>query len=132
LDHPNYSIANFRRTWWDRDLGLGGRVVVKDENSGIIQTKLIHLPYPVARIPTLAPHFGAAANGPFNPETNTTPIIALEPNDPAENELRPDEVGAPLAGRHNIRLLRVIAKELGVPGIMKIAFIHVTHETDAV
>ncbi|KAK9376659.1 peptidase M18 [Lipomyces chichibuensis] len=102
-------------TWWDRDLGLGGRVVVKDENSGIIQTKLIHLPYPVARIPTLAPHFGAAANGPFNPETNTTPIIALEPNDPAENELRPDEVGAPLAGRHNIRLLRVIAKELGVP-----------------
>ncbi|KAK9365517.1 peptidase M18 [Lipomyces kononenkoae] len=102
-------------TWWDRDLGLGGRVVVKDEKTGIIQTKLIHLPYPVARIPTLAPHFGAPANGPFNPETNTTPIIALEPSDPAENELRPDEVGAPLAGKHNIRLLRVIAKELGVP-----------------
>ncbi|KAK9481042.1 peptidase M18 [Lipomyces japonicus] len=100
-------------TWWDRDLGLGGRVVVKRAD-GVIQTKLLHIPYPVARIPTLAPHFGAPANGPFNLETNTTPIIALEPNDPSENELRPDEVNAPLADKHNIRLLRVVAEEVGV------------------
>ncbi|KAK9453623.1 aminopeptidase I zinc metalloprotease-domain-containing protein [Dipodascopsis uninucleata] len=101
-------------TWWDRDLGLGGRVVIKNDND-VIQTKLIHLPYPIARIPTLAPHFGAPSQGPFNKETQMTPIIGLEPGNPAENELLPEEVGAPLADKHNIRLLRIVAKELGVP-----------------
>ncbi|KAK9364915.1 peptidase M18 [Lipomyces kononenkoae] len=100
-------------TWWDRDLGLGGRVVVRDVD-GTFKTKLLSIPYPVARIPTLAPHFGAPAHGPFNLETNTTPIIALEPSDSSENDLRPDEIDAPLAGKHNIRLLRIIASELKV------------------
>merc|ERR1711881_588020 len=64
-------------TWWDRDLGIGGRVLVK-ESSGKVVTKLVKLPWPIARIPTLAPHFGAAASGPFNPETQMVPIIGLE------------------------------------------------------
>lgn len=64
-------------TWWDRDLGVGGRVIVKNSN-GKIETKLVKLDYPIARIPTLAPHFGSAANGPFNPETQMVPIIGLE------------------------------------------------------
>lgn len=50
-------------TWWDRDLGIGGRVLVK-EGSKIV-SKLVKLDWPIARIPTLAPHFGAAAQGPF-------------------------------------------------------------------
>ncbi|KAK9490633.1 peptidase M18 [Lipomyces doorenjongii] len=100
-------------TWWDRDLGLGGRVVVRNAD-GIFKTKLLSIPYPIARIPTLAPHFGAPALGPFNLEINTTPIIGLEPLDPSENNLKPEEVGAPLAGKHNIRLLRVIASALNV------------------
>ena len=32
-------------TWWDRDLGIGGRVLVK-ESSGKIVTKLMKLPWP--------------------------------------------------------------------------------------
>jgi len=32
-------------TWWDRDLGIGGRVLVK-ESSGKIVTKLVKLPWP--------------------------------------------------------------------------------------
>merc|ERR1711881_193188 len=64
-------------TWWDRDLGIGGRVLVK-ESSGKVVTKLVKLDWPIARIPTLAPHFGAAASGPFNPETQMVPIIGLE------------------------------------------------------
>ncbi|KAK9481037.1 peptidase M18 [Lipomyces japonicus] len=100
------------KTWWDRDLGIGGRVLIKTKN-GVIKTKLVQIPYPIARIPTLAPHFGAPANGPFNLETNTTPIIALEDGS-KENELLPEEVGAPLVDKHNIRLLRVIANELDV------------------
>lgn len=64
-------------TWWDRDLGVGGRVVIKNSN-GRIETKLVKLDYPIARIPTLAPHFGSAASGPFNPETQMVPIVGLE------------------------------------------------------
>ncbi|RMZ79173.1 hypothetical protein DV738_g3469, partial [Chaetothyriales sp. CBS 135597] len=55
-------------TWWDRDLGIGGRVLVRAKD-GKIQERLVKLDWPIARIPTLAPHFGAAANGPFNKET---------------------------------------------------------------
>lgn len=63
-------------TWWDRDLGIGGRVHIKSGDK--IVTKLVKLDWPIAKIPTLAPHFGAAAAGPFNQETNMVPIIGLE------------------------------------------------------
>ncbi|KAK4501420.1 hypothetical protein PRZ48_007229 [Zasmidium cellare] len=68
-------------TWWDRDLGIGGRVHIKKGDK--IVTKLVKLDWPIAKIPTLAPHFGAAAQGPFNPETNMVPIIGLEGTDSA-------------------------------------------------
>ena len=63
-------------TWWDRDLGIGGRVLVKEDDK--IVTKLVSLSWPIAKIPTLAPHFGSAAVGPFNKETQMVPIIGLE------------------------------------------------------
>ncbi|KAL9032780.1 MAG: hypothetical protein Q9180_006309, partial [Flavoplaca navasiana] len=60
----------FNKTWWDRDLGIGGKVLVKDKSTGKIGTKLVKLDHPIARIPTLAPHFGAPAYDPNpNPET---------------------------------------------------------------
>jgi len=68
-------------TWWDRDLGIAGRVLVK-ESSGKIVTRLVKLPHPIARIPTLAPHFGAVAYGPFNPETQMVPVIGLDNSGP--------------------------------------------------
>lgn len=33
-------------TWWDRDLGIGGKVVVKDTETGKIVTKLVKLDWP--------------------------------------------------------------------------------------
>ncbi|KAL9116636.1 MAG: hypothetical protein Q9187_006840, partial [Circinaria calcarea] len=44
------------QTWIDRDLGVGGRVFVKD-SKGKIETRLVKLGWPIARIPSLAPHF---------------------------------------------------------------------------
>ena len=70
-------------TWWDRDLGIAGRVLVK-ESSGKVVSKLVSLPWPIARIPTLAPHFGAPAYGPFNKETNMVPIIGLDNSDSSD------------------------------------------------
>lgn len=33
-------------TWWDRDLGVGGRVLVKDEKTGKISSNLVKLGHP--------------------------------------------------------------------------------------
>lgn len=99
-------------TWWDRDLGLGGRLIVRDGNK--ITTKLVRIPHPIARIPTLAPHFGAPANGPFNLETQAVPIVGLVPE---SQELKPteDEKQCPIFDKHSLRLLRALSKYGGVP-----------------
>lgn len=106
-----YSGA-FNSTWWDRDLGLGGRVICRE--NGKITSKLVKIPHPVARIPTLAPHFGKVAEPPFNPETQMTPVVGLtEGND----ELEPptdDEKKSPLFGKHNLKVLRAISKYSGI------------------
>ncbi|RDA90730.1 hypothetical protein CP533_4036 [Ophiocordyceps camponoti-saundersi (nom. inval.)] len=64
-------------TWWDRDLSLGGRVIVSDKASSTTSVRLVNLDWPVARIPTLAPHFGAGGFGDVNKETQAVPIIGL-------------------------------------------------------
>ena len=38
--------GGLNETWWDRDLGVGGRVVVKDPKTGKITTKLVKLGWP--------------------------------------------------------------------------------------
>jgi aminopeptidase I len=63
-------------TWWDRDLGIGGRVQIKEGDK--IVTRLVKLGWPIAKIPSLAEHFGAPAAGPFNKETQMVPIIGLD------------------------------------------------------
>jgi len=69
--------GSLNSTWWDRDLGVGGRVIIKNPD-GKIESRLVNLDWPIARVSTLAPHFGAPANGPFNKETQMIPIIGLE------------------------------------------------------
>ena len=101
-------------TWWDRDLGIGGRVIVKGKD-GKIEEKLVKLDWPIARIPTLAPHFGAAAAGPFNPETNMIPIIGLDNSDVSGKE-QPSlnlPVGTFVATQPE-RLVRAIAGQMDI------------------
>jgi aminopeptidase I len=33
-------------TWWDRDLGIGGRVLVRDLGTGRVETRLVKLGWP--------------------------------------------------------------------------------------
>lgn len=95
--------------WWDRDLGVGGRILVKGRDK--VELRLVDLtPHPIAKIPTLAPHFGAPAVGPFNLETQAVPVVGYgsEP-EPTEAEKK-----APLYGRHSLALLRYVARLAGV------------------
>ena len=94
-----------QRTWWDRDLSIGGRVLYED-SQGSVHVTNIKSPHPIGRIPTLAPHFGAPALGPFNLETHMTPIIGL---DSTSQEDGTKSEGASL-GVHSVELLAFIQK----------------------
>ncbi|KAF4449833.1 hypothetical protein F53441_7028 [Fusarium austroafricanum] len=99
-------------TWWDRDLSIGGRVIVRDEGTGKTTTKLVKLDWPIARIPTLAPHFGVGMMGTNNAETQAVPIIGLESSQRAS----PEALG-PVGSFVNTqppRLVELIAKELKI------------------
>jgi aminopeptidase I len=112
--------GGMNNTWWDRDLGIGGRVLVKEH--GKIVSKLVKLDWPIARIPTLAPHFGAAAVGPFNKETQMVPIIGLDNSDLSgfshseEGEFKLSVLGGEgtFAATQPERLVRAISKELSI------------------
>lgn len=115
-------------TWWDRDLGIGGRVLVKE--NGKIVTKLVKLDWPIARIPTLAPHFGAAANGPFNKETQMVPIVGLDNSDfggsatEDEEEWKAGLLGGEgtFAATQPERLVKAISGELGITNCKQFMF----------
>lgn len=105
--------GGLNKTWWDRDLSIGGRVIVRDEESGKTSSKLVKLGWPIAKIPTLAPHFGVGMMGNNNAETEAVPIIGLEgPNDSAEAEALGDANS--FVRTQPPRLVKLIAKELGI------------------
>lgn len=113
-------------TWMDRDLGIGGRVLVKDMKSGKIETKLVKLDWPIARIPTLAPHFGAPSHGPFNLETQMVPIIGLDNSDISRTHEpetpKPTFLGgaSTFAATQPERLVNAIASELQIQEVSTI------------
>ncbi|KAK2811529.1 hypothetical protein FQN50_002152 [Emmonsiellopsis sp. PD_5] len=106
-------------TWWDRDLGIGGRVLVRDPKTGVVESKLVKLDWPIARVPTLAVHFGTPSQGPFNKETQMVPIIGVDNSDLFGNQNDVEHVDKKIekgsfASTQPPKLVKVIAKELGV------------------
>lgn len=107
------------QTWFDRDLGIGGRVFVKNRDTGKVEPRLAKLDRPIARIPTIAPHFGMRPEGQANTETRMIPIIGIDNSDLVEKR---EEMQPPmLRGASGIfattqpeRLVRAISKDIGV------------------
>lgn len=85
----------------DRDLGIGGRLLVKDSKGKISQHLVDSTPHPIAHIPTLAPHFGDPAVGPFNTETKAVPVIGFSQG--KEDDPVPTEAERGLPCMENIR-----------------------------
>ncbi|KAJ5099575.1 hypothetical protein N7532_006576 [Penicillium argentinense] len=103
-------------TWWDRDLGIGGRVLIRDPHTGKVENKLVKLDWPIARIPTLAQHFGAPASGPFNKETQMVPITGVDNSDLFEKPTTEssDIPAGTFAATQPEKLVKIISKEIGV------------------
>ncbi|KFA62198.1 hypothetical protein S40285_01669 [Stachybotrys chlorohalonatus IBT 40285] len=100
-------------TWWDRDLSIGGRVIVRDADTGKTSSRLVKLDWPIAKIPTLAPHFGQGMMGQNNPETQAVPIIGLESS---SNDAEAETLGpaGSFVNTQPPKLVKLIAKELGI------------------
>jgi aspartyl aminopeptidase len=99
-------------TWFDRDLGLAGRVIVRESDSSF-KSKLLLINKPILRIPTLAIHLDREVSQgfTFNKETHLRPVIAtaaraqLESTTPSADDKKPKS-------KHSSVLLQLIAKEL--------------------
>ncbi|KAF8470834.1 putative vacuolar aminopeptidase 1 [Kalaharituber pfeilii] len=102
-------------TWFDRDLGIGGRVLVK-QSDGKIASRLVKLGWPIARIPTLAPHFGIPTSGAFNKETQMVPVIGIESSVEAlEQHMKAhNTLDGCFASTQPPKLVQLIANELGI------------------
>lgn len=79
-------------TWFDRDLSIAGRAMVKGKD-GSITHRLVKIEKPILRIPTLAVHLDRQETFTFNKETQLFPIAGL-----AAAELNRQGKGAAAAG----------------------------------
>ena len=121
-------------TWFDRDLSIAGRAMVKDEKGNYVQ-KLVKVEKPILRIPTLAIHLDRSASFEPNKETELFPIaglVAAELNrtgakeggqaedkkvSESENEGKANQTFQPLkilSDRHHPYVVEIIAEHAGV------------------
>lgn len=124
-------------SWFDRDLGVAGRAMVRNGDGSIVQ-KLLKIDRPILRIPTLAIHLDRQADFSFNKETQLFPIAGLVEAElnrtagaPASTEVDSGEF-SPLKAiteRHHPYLVELIAAEAGVKPVDVLDFEMILFDT---
>ncbi|GAA5806802.1 hypothetical protein MFLAVUS_000150 [Mucor flavus] len=102
-------------TWFDRDLGIAGRVMV-EQNDGTYKHTLVHIKKPILRVPTLAIHLDGSANEAFkfNKETHMLPVLATSAKT-ALNAKKDDKSWGPNQTKnHHPALINVLAETMKV------------------
>ncbi|KAI3463633.1 hypothetical protein Pfo_020296 [Paulownia fortunei] len=117
-------------TWFDRDLAIAGRVIVREQKDGSESYlhRLVRIEEPIMRIPTLAIHLDRDVNDGFkvNKQTHLAPVLATsvkaELNKPAAGNgsvesgssdgKKPDGKTNTIQKHHPL-LLQLIAAQLG-------------------
>ncbi|WP_249977121.1 M18 family aminopeptidase [Vreelandella olivaria] len=95
--------------WFDRDLGLAGRVHVRHAD-GSLESVLINVDRPVAMIPSLAIHMDRDVNAgrTINPQTQMSPVLMQSDTDRLN-----DLLALWLEEQHGLRAVEVVDFELG-------------------
>ncbi|KAL1544440.1 aspartyl aminopeptidase [Salvia divinorum] len=99
-------------TWFDRDLSLAGRVIVRAQD-GSFSHKLVKIKRPLLRVPTLAIHLDRTVNTDgFKPnlETQLIPLLATE-----ADKISDDKSAASSKAAHHQLLMQILSDELGCP-----------------
>ncbi|KAK2442483.1 putative aspartyl aminopeptidase [Trifolium repens] len=113
-------------TWFDRDLTVAGRVILRKEIAGSVSYlhRLVRIEEPIMRVPTLAIHLDRGVNDGFkvNTQTHLLPILATslkaeankvssESNSVESGSKENDKTGSSNAKHHPI-LLQLLARKL--------------------
>jgi aspartyl aminopeptidase len=114
------SIGGLWHTWLDRDLGISGRVLVRE--NGTVTQKFVKIHKPIARVSSLCIHLKTAEERKslnVNKETHLVPILGTAGilMDGVKTQLtgfRDGEEKDFWRDHHDPLLLNLIAKELGV------------------
>ncbi|KAI9681479.1 MAG: hypothetical protein M1817_002763 [Caeruleum heppii] len=133
-------------TWFDRDLSIAGRAMVKEKDGTFVQ-QLIKLDNPILRVPTLAIHLDRQETFSFNKETQLFPIAGLvaaelnrtgkspkpskdenESEEPDEGPFHPLKT---MTERHHPAVVELIAKEAGVTPEQLVDFEIILYDTQA-
>uniref|UniRef100_A0A4W6EUV1 Aspartyl aminopeptidase n=1 Tax=Lates calcarifer TaxID=8187 RepID=A0A4W6EUV1_LATCA len=101
-------------TWFDRDLTIAGRVMVKSD--GKLVHRLVHVARPLLRVPHLAIHLQRDINDSFGPnkENHLVPIIATVVQEELETGSASSGDASCAAEKHQPALVKVLCSELGV------------------
>ncbi len=104
MNKSGYLMANVEpygglitNTWFDRPLGLAGKLVLKGENVFAPKTVLYDSEKPICLIPNLAPHLKKDKSGDIDVQKELIPLVSM-----AEGDSETDKI------------LRFVAKEAGV------------------
>jgi len=111
-------------TWFDRDLTVAGRVLVKENKK--VKHRLVHIKKPIMRVPNIAIHLQRDMNDKFSPnkETHLQPIIATtiqeELNNGGKSDKGPEKTG--LEANHPPVLIKLLTDDRGVKADQLIDF----------
>ncbi|KAL9372810.1 hypothetical protein Peur_035054 [Populus x canadensis] len=119
-------------TWFDRDLTVAGRVIVKEEKDGSVSYshRLVRIEEPILRVPTIAIHLDSNVNSDgfkVNTETQLLPVLATsiktelnkavaESGPVKSEEIQVDgkksDIGM-IKSKHHSLVLEMIANQIG-------------------
>jgi aspartyl aminopeptidase len=105
------------QTWFDRDLSIAGKVIIKDNSSNKLTSKLVKIDYPILRIPNLAIHLTSDRNKfEWNNENHLKAIMSTTFFDEKDSNssLNISEEEKTITKKLGFKLANLIANELQI------------------